>query len=156
MAENLLLMAGAHEGPISSEPYALALRRLKEFENRVVGISPFDTSPRDGSGLTRANLVTTRSIAKLLTWAAMQPTGAVWKASLASPSTGTLSHRLNGLKFFGKTGTLSGVTALSGYLQTSKGANLVVSVIVNGYSCSEAQAVAAVDHFYRFASEEVP
>lgn len=156
MAENLLLMGAEHEGALSAEPYRVALRRLKEFETRVVGIGPLDTSPRDGSGLTRANLATTHAIVKLLAWADAQPTAQLWRSSLASPSTGTLSHRLNGLKFFGKTGTLSSVTALSGYLQASNGRNLIVSVIVNGYSCSEAQAVAAVDGFYRFVSEDVP
>jgi D-alanyl-D-alanine carboxypeptidase/D-alanyl-D-alanine-endopeptidase (penicillin-binding protein 4) len=156
MAENLLLMGAGHEGALPEDPYPLALKRLKEFESRVVGISEQDVSPRDGSGLTRANLTTTHAVAELLGWSARQPTFEPWRNALARPGVGTLIRRLKGVKFEGKTGSLSNVTALSGYLENMRGKRRIVSVIVNGYSCSSSEANAAIDKFVRFLSENGP
>jgi D-alanyl-D-alanine carboxypeptidase/D-alanyl-D-alanine-endopeptidase (penicillin-binding protein 4) len=164
IAENLLLMAAAHEGPLPENCYPDALERLEDFEHRIVGIGPNETLPRDGSGLTRENFVTTHAIVKLLAWAESQPTAEVWRQSLASPGSGTLLHRLGpvdasgrsaspAVTFFGKTGSLSNVTALSGYLETQHGEKLIVSVIINNFSCRESRAVEAIDRFVREISE---
>ena len=46
---------------------------------------------------------------------------------------GTLEHRLEGTKaennFHGKTGTLNGVSSVSGYLTTDGGDDLIISII---------------------------
>ena len=148
MAENLLLMGAGHEGPLPDDPYPLALKRLRAFETNVVGISDHVLVPHDGSGLTRGNLATTGAVVKLLVWCTRQPTASLWRGALATPGAGTLANRLKGTKFQGKTGSLSNVTALSGYLQNSKGELRIISVIVNGYSCSAIQATATVDQIY--------
>ena len=153
MAENLLLMAANHEGPLPEDCYPTALTRLKEFEQRVVGIPVGSTLPRDGSGLTRANLTTSTAITQILNYAASRPDGPQWKNCLAAPGKGTLSHRLAGIPFQGKTGSLSHVTALSGYLATKHGENLTISVIVNGYACSDSEARDAIDRFVKFLYE---
>ncbi|WP_456832877.1 D-alanyl-D-alanine carboxypeptidase/D-alanyl-D-alanine-endopeptidase [Deinococcus sp. UYEF24] len=46
---------------------------------------------------------------------------------------GTLATRLNGLDVRAKTGTLPGVSALSGYLTTAAGRVLIFSVLMDGY-----------------------
>ena len=153
MAENLLLMAANHEGPLPDDCYPTALARLHEFETNVVGIAPGNHFPRDGSGLTRANLVTTNSVAQVLNYAAGRPDAAAWKSDLAAPGKGTLRSRLAGIPFAGKTGSLSQVTALSGYLTTKQGQNLTISVIVNGYSCTSRQATDSIDRFVKFIYE---
>jgi D-alanyl-D-alanine carboxypeptidase/D-alanyl-D-alanine-endopeptidase (penicillin-binding protein 4) len=156
MAENLLLMGAGHEGALPLDPYPLALSRLKSFETRIVNIPAQEVLQRDGSGLTRGNLVTAHAIVDLLAWCDKQPTAELWKNSLTRPDAGTLAHRLKGIEFRGKTGSLSNVTALSGYLINSRKNRRIVSVLINGYSCSEKQAVQAVDNFVRFVAENGP
>jgi D-alanyl-D-alanine carboxypeptidase/D-alanyl-D-alanine-endopeptidase (penicillin-binding protein 4) len=155
MAENLLLMGANHLGPLDCQhPYPQAISALQDFETHVAGLRQEDLSPRDGSGLTRANVVTTRAVTQLLNWARTQSTFPLWLASLASPGVGTLSHRLRGLNFHGKTGSLSHVTALSGYLTTNSGKNLTISVILNNYNCSDSQARATIDKFLGYISRD--
>jgi serine-type D-Ala-D-Ala carboxypeptidase/endopeptidase (penicillin-binding protein 4) len=153
MAENLLLMGAAHEGPLPEDCYPAALQRLREFEQRVIGISSGTVFPRDGSGLTRANLVTSTAVTQVLNYAASKPDASAWKNCLAAPGKGTLRSRLAGIPFQGKTGSLSHVTALSGYLTTKQGENLTISVIVNGYSCTDRQARDSIDSFVNFLYE---
>ena len=62
-----------------------------------------------------------------------------YKNSLSvSGKDGTLEYRFRNTaiegKLYGKTGYISGVRALSGYLTASSGRSLVVSVIVNNYT----------------------
>ncbi|MEI7577270.1 MAG: D-alanyl-D-alanine carboxypeptidase [Armatimonadota bacterium] len=101
----------------------------------------------DGSGLSRKNNVTTANMAKLLKWSYDQPTRQIWLDSLARPGVGTLANRLKGTTFFGKTGTLDMVSALSGYVQCKDGSLKIVSVIVNHYGCSAGEAQSCIDRF---------
>ena len=101
----------------------------------------------DGSGLSRKNNVTAADIAKLLKWSYDQPTRKIWLDSLARPGVGTLANRLKGTTFFGKTGTLDMVSALSGYVQCKDGSTKIVSVILNHYGCSAAEAQNCIDRF---------
>jgi D-alanyl-D-alanine carboxypeptidase/D-alanyl-D-alanine-endopeptidase (penicillin-binding protein 4) len=131
VAENLLLLTALQNGSLGDDPYLTATSREKDFLVRVVGVEPDEFHPDDGCGLSRYNWVTTRSIAKLLQWESTQPTFSIWKQSLASPGNGTLKTRLPGSSFAGKTGTMSGVTALSGYLTGKGGQPLVISMVFN-------------------------
>lgn len=147
LAENLLLMGARKEGELGASPYPLACRRMKSFLSNVVGINPADVHAFDGSGLSRHDYVTTRAIAKLMSWALNQPTGPAWRAALAHSGSGTLASRLKGITFDGKTGSLDMVSSLSGYLTTKSGKQLVVSIILNEYSCSAADAHNVQDQF---------
>jgi serine-type D-Ala-D-Ala carboxypeptidase/endopeptidase (penicillin-binding protein 4) len=70
----------------------------------------------DGSGLSYANRVTARGIVQLL-WVADAATwGPVLREALASGGQGTLEDRLHGVKVRAKTGSLDGVSALSGWV----------------------------------------
>ena len=91
---------------------------------------------RDGSGLSRGNRVTSRTLAALLWRMAQHPLGAYYQASMAiAGRRGTLRRYWRGTslqgRFWGKTGTLRGVRALSGILETSNGPRYV-SMIANG------------------------
>ena len=91
---------------------------------------------RDGSGLSRANRVTSRTLAALLWRMAQHPLGAYYQASMAiAGRRGTLRRYWRGTslqgRFWGKTGTLRGVRAVSGILETSNGPRYV-SMIANG------------------------
>lgn len=117
-----------------------------------VGLREGEYAPRDGSGLANENDVSPAAIAKLLRWARRQPWGASYVSALASPGVGTLRTRLAGVPFRGKTGSLSGVSALSGYVEwkrSSPPSPLVVSIIVNHYAASTARIRAVEDDFVR-------
>jgi D-alanyl-D-alanine carboxypeptidase len=46
-----------------------------------------------------------------------------------------------------KTGLLNGVTGLSGYARLADGDEAVFSVLLNGYTCSDYDAMQALDDF---------
>ncbi len=88
----------------------------------------------DGSGLSRLDLVTPETSARLLV--AMSKTGsaAVFKESLPiAGRDGTLAGRLKSLtdRVWAKTGSLTYDNSLSGYLTTAKGETLAFSIMCN-------------------------
>lgn len=90
----------------------------------------------DGSGLSRNNKLTSRTIAALLMRMGQHPFASHYQASMAiAGQRGTLRnlYRGTGLQgnFWGKTGTLRGVRSISGILQT-KGGPRFISMISNG------------------------
>ena len=114
------------------------------------GISSGDFLFYDGSGLSQQDLITPRAATTLLTYAARQPWGPLFRSTLPIGGTdGSLAPRfgrtpLRG-KLFAKTGTLGEVNALSGYLIAASGRTLAFSVIVNDRTPDEDGARAAMD-----------
>ena len=152
IAEHLFLMASNHLGPIVAAPYALSRERMSKFLTRTVGIKGGDVNVYDGSGMSRHNFLTTRALTKLLAWHTTQPWFPTWRSALAKPGSGTLAHRLSGITFAGKTGSLDRVAALSGYLDTVRGEHRIVSIILNNYSCSGSDAREVIDSFVHAVS----
>ena len=90
----------------------------------------------DGSGLDRSNRLTSRFLAALLMRMDQHPYGRNYLASMAvAGQRGTLRNLFNGSslqgRFYGKTGTLTGVRSISGVLATADGPRYV-SAISNG------------------------
>ena len=90
----------------------------------------------DGSGLDRSDRVTSRFITALLLRMDQHPYARYYVGSMAiAGQRGTLRHLFNGTSLdgmlHGKTGTLTGVRAISGVLQTTDGPRFV-SAISNG------------------------
>lgn len=103
----------------------------------VAGIPGDSVIVYDGSGMSRHNLVTPNAVVALYTYMAKSRNAQAWRDSLAVGGIdGTLRNRFKGTfaaqNFRGKTGTLDQVSALSGYLTTAGGEQLVVSILVNG------------------------
>jgi D-alanyl-D-alanine carboxypeptidase/D-alanyl-D-alanine-endopeptidase (penicillin-binding protein 4) len=103
------------------------------------GIEVAPLSLRDGSGLARQNLVTPRSTARLLEFMLTHPHSKTWLESLTVAGIdGTLERRMrdsaaaNNMR--GKTGTLTYVNALSGYIRTKRGQPLILSMMGNNYT----------------------
>ena len=142
LAENLLLMAAAKEGPLGDEPYETAAARLTEFLLEDVGFEKGSVRPVDGSGLSRHNLITPRSLVKILTHA-RTVWGDLWSGALAAPGNGTLKQRLIGSPFKGKTGSLNSVQAISGYSVDGQ-ANPLVIVLVFNNTTSPASEIRAI------------
>jgi serine-type D-Ala-D-Ala carboxypeptidase/endopeptidase (penicillin-binding protein 4) len=90
---------------------------------------------RDGSGLSNQTLLTPAGIVALLEHARGQPWYATFLASLPRPGQagGTLSGRLSGLEdhVAAKTGTITHVNGLSGYIITAAGRELSFSILTN-------------------------
>ena len=105
------------------------------------GVDAAALSLRDGSGLSRMDQVSPDQVAALLLAARREPWFGVWYDSLpvAGKSDrlvgGTLRNRMRGTPAEGnvraKTGTLTGVSALSGYVTTADGTPLVFAMISN-------------------------
>lgn len=103
---------------------------------RSVGLSIAAVRIDDGSGLSKDNEVTARFVTELLRYMFAAPQGRLYRESLAvAGMDGTLRRRLRKEPYRGrvwaKTGTLAGVRALSGYVQTHQGRWLAFSFLVN-------------------------
>jgi D-alanyl-D-alanine carboxypeptidase/D-alanyl-D-alanine-endopeptidase (penicillin-binding protein 4) len=115
---------------------------------KTLGVDTSKITMGDGSGLSRRDWLTTSQIAALLTAAQARPWFATWYAALpiaGDPNPlvgGTLRSRMVGTpaaeNLHGKTGTLSGVNALSGYVKDEAGRLLVFSSVSNAASASVA------------------
>lgn len=94
---------------------------------------------RDGSGLTDNNRASAKATAKLLAAMSKRATGNAFYESLPrAGKEGTLASRMRGSvaedRCRGKTGTISGVSALSGYCNAGRGDRLSYSILMNGVS----------------------
>jgi D-alanyl-D-alanine carboxypeptidase/D-alanyl-D-alanine-endopeptidase (penicillin-binding protein 4) len=100
------------------------------------GILPDDFFFYDGSGMSPEDEVTPRATSTLLAYAAKQPWGNTFRATLPIAGVdGTLANRFTQSpvkgKLLAKTGTLNGVHALSGYLTTATGRTVILAIYCN-------------------------
>jgi D-alanyl-D-alanine carboxypeptidase len=104
----------------------------------AAGVDTLDLSLVDGSGLSPQNLATARALVAWLAAHARDPVVAVrFREGLAVPGgTGTLKRRFAGLDpradLRAKTGTLTNVSSLSGYVNDAAGGRIAFAVITNG------------------------
>jgi D-alanyl-D-alanine carboxypeptidase/D-alanyl-D-alanine-endopeptidase (penicillin-binding protein 4) len=114
------------------------------------GVDPDDFLFYDGSGLSPQDLITPRAATTLLVYATRQPWGELYRSTLPIGGTdGTLAERftepaLKG-RVFAKTGTLSEVNALSGYLIAASGKVLAFSILCNNHMPSGEASRKAMD-----------
>ncbi len=107
---------------------------------------------RDGSGLSRYDWISADAIAKLLVHVAQDPKlAARYRQSLCIPGEpGTLERRMVNTplqtRVWAKTGSMSQVRAMSGYITTVEGEPLVFSIIVNGFRLPGRDIDAVMDH----------
>ncbi|MBK9766616.1 MAG: D-alanyl-D-alanine carboxypeptidase [Chloracidobacterium sp.] len=103
-----------------------------------VGIPADSIVQYDGSGLSRHDLITPSAVTALYTYMAKQSRySQAWRDSLTIGGVdGTLRNRFKGTaasgNIRGKTGTIDQVSALSGYMTTAGGEQIVLSILVNG------------------------
>lgn len=111
------------------------LQGLKETLTQL-GVNPTSYQLKDGSGLSRQNLVTPEALVTTLRLMAKTPEAQTYRQSLAIGGVnGTLKNRFQATPIQGivqaKTGTLMGTSTLSGYLQPLNYPELVFSIMVN-------------------------
>src|SRR5207245_7838629 len=97
-------------------------------------------------------------VVRLLTYAAHQPWGPAYEESLPVGSMdGSLQERFVNSPAAGlvhaKTGTLSHVNALSGYVHTLRGRRLVFSIFVNNHNLPSRKALPAIDEIVKLLAE---
>jgi D-alanyl-D-alanine carboxypeptidase/D-alanyl-D-alanine-endopeptidase (penicillin-binding protein 4) len=105
-------------------------------------------SLNDGSGLSRANLITPRFQTSLLMFLSTRPYFEMFFNTLAVSGTdGTLRNRLSSSRgvIHAKTGTLGNVAALSGYMTTKSGRNLIFSIFANNVRASFSRVRQTID-----------
>lgn len=110
---------------------------------------------RDGSGLSRYNLFTPRSVASVLHLIAQQKgMGWVQRIFPAGGQSGTLERDYAGPGgqpyVFAKTGTLSNKHCLSGYLVTDSGRVLIFSFMNNNYTNGTAPVKKAMEQILSY------
>ncbi|MFG1945072.1 D-alanyl-D-alanine carboxypeptidase/D-alanyl-D-alanine-endopeptidase [Nonomuraea sp. NPDC048826] len=123
--------------------WAAGLKASTDFA-RANGVQVLNL--RDGSGLSRRDGITPTSIAQLLLAVRDKPWYPTWYASLPIAGNaerfvgGTLRSRMRDTpaanNVHAKTGSLTGVTALSGYVTSADGEPLVFSIMLNQYLSS--------------------
>lgn len=116
-----------------------------------LGLDPKSYRLADGSGLSRSNVATPRSLVSMLRAMYFSPNGQIFENSLPIAGiSGTLRNRMRlspaAGKVYAKTGTLTGVRALSGYLQHPHSGMLVFSIIVNRSNINGSKLVKDIDN----------
>jgi D-alanyl-D-alanine carboxypeptidase/D-alanyl-D-alanine-endopeptidase (penicillin-binding protein 4) len=105
----------------------------------------------DGSGLSRYNYVTADTIVRVLKhiWQDPRLRGLFLAALPVAGHDGTLDTRMRGTvldaRVEAKTGTISNVRSLSGYLETKSGERLVFSIIANHFTAPSKQVDAVAE-----------
>ncbi|MHC5002084.1 MAG: D-alanyl-D-alanine carboxypeptidase/D-alanyl-D-alanine endopeptidase [Planctomycetota bacterium] len=162
LADALIEMVGRGHDRRLGRPWG---RRAVEAWLADSGLEPLDLVMVDGSGLSHDNRVTVRFMSELLLRMRRHPDAAVFEASLAVGGVdGTLRRRLTDVPGLvrAKTGTLTGASALSGYVTTDAGEELIFSIIVNRHAASDDaealqdDAVRALVHGPQWSERTVP
>ena len=151
MAEQILRTLGAANGGRGSwtEGSTAAVRQLAAG----AGIDTLDIRMVDGSGLSTQDLLTPRALIAILRYARSRPWGDEFRAALPQPGgvRSTLGTRLTDLtgRLFAKTGTLTNVSALAGYVTDGRGREIAFAVLVNASNLPAATTRQAIDEIVR-------
>jgi D-alanyl-D-alanine carboxypeptidase/D-alanyl-D-alanine-endopeptidase (penicillin-binding protein 4) len=134
-AETMVKTMGLQEKGIGSfrEGHKVVEDVLSSF-----GIEPGTYAYRDGSGLSRYNFISPGQIVKILKGMRQSEYWETWKDILPIAGVdGTLKYRMRGTNaeanVRAKTGTISNVRGLSGYVTTAAGEEIVFSFLINGH-----------------------
>jgi len=147
-AETLLKTIGGAPGVV---PTADAGSRAALAAFAPWGVRGDGLIQRDGSGLTRYDFVTPEALVTILTHVARDPRlkGPFETSLPIAGRDGTLSNRMKGTPAEGnaraKTGSMTGVRGLSGYVTTAADEPLVFSILANNYDTPAATINQATD-----------
>ena len=145
-AETLLMALAPTSEPATAATGLAALRETLS----AWGLQD-EIAARDGSGLSRYDALTPHALTALLRRIAGDPSRLeIFRSTLpVAGVSGSLADRMKGTSAEGrvaaKTGSMSGVRALSGYLTTSDGEPLAFSFLVNNYRVASSEIDAVMD-----------
>jgi D-alanyl-D-alanine carboxypeptidase/D-alanyl-D-alanine-endopeptidase (penicillin-binding protein 4) len=146
-AELMLRLLGREKG--TSGTIEGGLEVLRGFLVQA-GIDPGEFDFHDGSGLSRMNLVSPHAIVQLLSYANGQPWGTEYRQTLpVAGEDGTLADRFENTPaqghVFGKTGSLTHVTNLAGYVTTAGGDDLAFAILCNNGTMQSKRVMEIMD-----------
>lgn len=133
-AESLTKTLGYHQFQHGS--FKAGVRAMKKILGQSANLNVKRMKLMDGSGQSRYNLLSPRDLSQVLYLMYHHPLYNSFKEGLAvSGKTGTLRGRMSGKgmagKVLAKTGSLEGVSALSGYLSTKNHQNLIFTIMTD-------------------------
>ncbi|MGH7459484.1 MAG: D-alanyl-D-alanine carboxypeptidase/D-alanyl-D-alanine endopeptidase [Longimicrobiales bacterium] len=156
IAEQLVRTLGGLQKGIGTWSAGLDVER--RFTIDVIQLDSTSFQLRDASGLSAQNLLSPQALVRLLEYDRQATWAAQYRAALPTPGmrNSTLSNRLEGLegKVFAKTGTITNVATLSGYVMTQSGRELTFSIMVNASGKSSAQVRRGIDRLVAVLAEE--
>jgi D-alanyl-D-alanine carboxypeptidase/D-alanyl-D-alanine-endopeptidase (penicillin-binding protein 4) len=145
--QNLLQLAGTRaQAAAAGDPTAPAgflgaadwgIRALHQLLGRI-GIAPSASLIGEGTGLSRRDLTTPRALVRLLAFLANGPAADALRDMLPVAGVdGTLAGRMRGTPAAGnlhaKTGSMTYVNCLAGYVTSAAGEHLAFAILLNGY-----------------------
>jgi len=133
----------------SKDTIVLGIAAVKKSLTEM-GIDPQAYSLYDGSGLSRHNLVTPTTFVSVLSAMILTPAGQLYRDSLPIAGvSGSLRNRMKGTLAQGivraKTGSMSGIVSLAGYINPPQSSPLVFSIILNQHDRPTSQMVKVID-----------
>jgi D-alanyl-D-alanine carboxypeptidase/D-alanyl-D-alanine-endopeptidase (penicillin-binding protein 4) len=138
--QNLLLAVGAMQPSLSSGFRSTESRALETMHQwlQEIGIPPSASLIEEGAGLSRGDLVTPNAMVRLLGYLAAQPYATMLREALPLAGVdGTLVRRMRGTaaehNVQAKTGSMSQVHGLAGYVTTAAGERLAFAILLNNY-----------------------
>lgn len=137
-AESVFKIAGGkfvnNTGSISSS--------VKMFEEycKKIGVNPEDIKIVDGSGVSKNNLMSADFMTDFLVAISKNPAFELYKEILPTAGEGTLTNRMLYFKdnLRAKTGTLSDISAITGYLTSKSGKTYAFDIMINDSKSSPA------------------
>jgi len=149
IAETLSARIGLASDVPDVDPFA-AVRGAYERTLAAWGVPADDIIVADGSGLSRYDYVTVDALVAVLRHMADSRDAAAFEATLPILGVdGTLERRLRGTRAEGrvraKTGSMSNVRALAGYVTTLSGERLAFAIIANNFKVPGAAVSAVTD-----------
>lgn len=147
-AEMLLKQLGRRFGTSGSWREGLRIERRFLIDSMQIDSTQFQVE--DGSGLAANNLVTPLAFTKLLRFMRAHPNFAAFEAGLpVGGRSGTIRSRFAGTPVEGKvrakTGSISRVNALSGFVDRPDGSTLIFSIQANHQIIGGTRMLAAID-----------
>jgi len=147
-AEMLLKQLGRQFGKAGSWPEGLEVERRFLIDSVKVDSTQFSLS--DGSGLSSSNLISPLAFTQLLRFMRRHPRYRTFAAGLPQAGVvGSLRNRFLGTPLAGrvraKTGSISRVVTLTGYIELDRGRTLTFSVLANHHAQPGPAMLAVID-----------
>lgn len=151
VAETVFKVAG---GKYSKETGSMdaAIEMLNDYYKKL-GVNTENIKIVDGSGVSKNNLITSDFVTEVLTKSTKDKSYESFKSHMAIPGEGTLKDRMLYFKdnLRAKTGTLTNVSSIAGYLRAKNGKTYAFCIIVNDPKSKSADKKAFEEYVLREA-----
>lgn len=140
-ADNLAKTLGQVDSGRGS--FALGVREIRRVLDQQAGIRLQPATLKDGSGLSRDNLLSADQLAAVLKYLSVHPQLATYRELPVAGESGTLKYRHSLLQpplrdnIKAKSGTLNGSSNLAGFLTTASGKRYLFVLMVSGLAMGD-------------------